>query len=441
MKFCSKPFNHLYIGCDNGNVSPCPWMWPDQCQAGYLWKDGGAGDALEDILHSPKMKELRNSILDGSFRYCRFDACPNMQRNEFEDKTPDEIDQIVNGGIKQFNLAYDFVCNLSCPSCRSEYFKQPPDYSEKMKRIESQLMPYLVNAQEISTSGMGDPFASSYMLGLLERIHPTRQDFHLTLETNGVLFDEKHWQRIKHLGEFYLTVTVTVNSFDESIYNMISRGGNHKKLLSNLEFIRGLRECGAINYLHCAMVIQDRNFREMPSFSKRCLEEYKADDVLLRPIYQWGRFSEEEYWFKDVLNPMHPYHQEYLAVRENPILKDPRVYAFAGDSTHECRPYPGGGTDRIKELETCICDKDNHIRELETCIKNQEAQLLSARKKEESYEQAYILQEQRILELQNRISGELVEANRRIDDLLNSNSWKITRPLRRLKGGRSCGNR
>lgn len=424
MKFCSMPFVHMYVGCDNGNVTPCHWMWPDQCQVGYLWRDGGPGDCLTDIINSPKMKELRDSILDGSFRFCRFDACPHMQRNEFEDLSKEEIEKITNTEYPEFiNLAYDFVCNQSCPSCRSEVYVPPEDYSEKMKTIEDQIMPYVTKARKISASGMGDPMASPYMMSVLENLHPVRDDFELILETNGVFFDEEHWKRISHLSKYYFEVTVTVNSFSEEIYNNISRGGNLKKLLKNLEFIRSLREKGEINRVNCAFVIQDRNFRELPSGCCRCLDEYKADCVLLRPIYQWGRFSEEEYWFKDVLNPLHPYHEEYLEILKDPVLNDPRVYNFAGGSSHEPRSFPGVcDNQKIEELKCTIQEKERVICELQCALEQ-------ARACSDSAEAAMNDQECRLQALQAKINSEICDLYKQLSDIQNSNSFKVGRAI------------
>ncbi len=352
MKFCKMPFEQIYVGCDNGNITPCPWMYPDLCQVGYLYNENGEGDKLEDLLKSPKMQELRNSILDGSFKYCRFEACPMMQRNEFEDRPQEEIDKFVeeSGTPKFINLAYDFVCNQSCPTCRSSVYIPPQDYEVKMKTIEKEILPYINKTQKLSASGMGDPFASPYMLNLISQLKPERDDFELTLETNGVFFDEEHWKKIEHLKKYKITITLTANSYDEFIYNQISRGGNLKKLIKNLHFIKSLREKEHVNFFQIAFVTQDKNFRELPSFCERSLNEFGADRILLRPVYQWGRMTDKEYWFKDILNPLHPYHCEYLEILKNPILHDPRVYNFAGDSEHPARDF---------YLENrCCCEKE-----------------------------------------------------------------------------------
>jgi hypothetical protein len=109
--------------------------------------------------------------------------------------------------------------------------------------------------------------------------------------------------------------------------------------MENLKFIRMLRECGAINRYTSTFVIQDRNFREIPEFIDRSLNEFGFDDVLFRPVYQWGTMDEKVFWFKDILNPAHPYHKEYLCILKHPLMKDSRVYNFGGESFHLYRDF------------------------------------------------------------------------------------------------------
>lgn len=135
-----------------------------------------------------------------------------------------------------------------------------------MSAIQEKIAPYLDHAAFISGSGHGDPFASKYMMKVLENLHPANPNVKILLETNGVFFDEKHWQRIQHLKDFYLEIVVTINSFDKFTYEHVSRGGLYEKLMHNLDFMSQLRKKNYINVLTQSMVIQDRNFREIPSF-------------------------------------------------------------------------------------------------------------------------------------------------------------------------------
>lgn len=342
MKFCHRMYEYLYLDHYDGQIAICPWMQPENACIGNL-----KTDEISEAYNSEHANYLRSTMDDQSFKHCRPEACPYLQNNNLEEITEEEY----NRRKKEFyyptiiNLAYDYVCNQNCETCRETVFLPPKNYAEKMHVISEKIAPCLERAQMITASGHGDPFASKYMMDVLTNLLPTNPDLKLLLETNGVFFDEEHWGRIKHLGEFHIELVVTTNSFNEFTYRHISRGGNYEKMLKNLDFMTKLRKEGKIKKLAHSFVIQDRNFREIPEFIRRSFENYAFDTVVLKPVYQWGTMKEEVFWFKDVLNPLHPYHQEYLEIMQDPILKDPRVFHFGGDTVHAARPYPRGCSD------------------------------------------------------------------------------------------------
>jgi len=299
-------------------------------------------DKIEVAYNSDHAKYLRSTMDDQTFKHCRREACPRLQNDDLEDISSEEYQHRMKTSYypTEINMAHDFICNQYCETCRKAIFVPPPEYDKKMRTIHEKIAPYLDTAERVTASGHGDPFASKYMMEILENLRPTRQDSSFLIETNGVLLDEEHWERIKHLREFHLEVVVTINSFDEFTYKHISRGGNFAKAMHNLDFMSRLRTSKDIARLTNTLVIQDRNFREIPSFIKRSFDSYAFDSVMLRPVYQWGTMDEDVYWLKDVLNPLHPYHQEYLEILQNPALKDSRVYNFGGDTVHKANPYP-----------------------------------------------------------------------------------------------------
>ena len=343
MKYCHRMYEYLYLDNYEGNIAICPWMEPDKACIGNLMKD-----EIENAYNSDYANYLRSTMDDQSFRYCRPEACPYLQNNNLEELTEAEYEkrkkEVYYPNI--INLAYDFVCNQSCETCRSKVFVPPKGYEEKMDLIRDKIAGCMNSATMITASGHGDPFASKYMMDVLANLHPTNPDMSILLETNGVFLDELHWERIQHLSNVRIELVVTINSFDEFTYRHISRGGNYKKMMHNLEFMSKLRKENKIAHLSNSIVIQDRNFREVPSFIKRSFLDYEFDQVVLKPVYQWGTMDEEVFWFKDVLNPMHPYHQEYLEIMQDPMLLDPRVYHFGGNTVHPARPYPASVQDK-----------------------------------------------------------------------------------------------
>ena len=358
MKFCNRFYEYLYIDDNEGGIYLCPWMEPGNSSIGNLMSDD-----IEEAYNSDRANYLRSTMDGQSFIHCRREACPHLQNCDLDEITAEEYQQRKRARYypTTINMAYDFVCNQSCETCRKTVYVPYENYAEQMKTIQAKLAPYLDRAKKITASGHGDPFASKYMMEVLENLRPSNPDLSILLETNGVFFDEAHWERIKHLGSVNLSIVVTTNSFVEFTYKHISRGGDFRKVMRNLSYMSELRKSGSIKELAHSFVIQDRNFREIPAFIKRSFSEFAFDSVVLKPVYQWGTMDEDVYWFKDVLNPCHPYHAEYLEIIQDPALKDPRVYNFAGNTLHPARPFPGSGTISAANFPYKTIEKDSRI--------------------------------------------------------------------------------
>ena len=75
-------------------------------------------------------------------------------------------------------------------------------------------------------------------------------------------------------------MAITVLSFEEEIYRELSGTALPiSNLIDNLHFVKSLREKGIINYFEIATVYQEKNFRELPEFARRCIEEFNVDCV------------------------------------------------------------------------------------------------------------------------------------------------------------------
>lgn len=334
MKFCPRPFNYLYVRPD-GDITMCGWN--DMVIGNILKED------LYKIWNGKKAQQVRQSIINESYTYCRCVSCPYLENDSLEELDKEqikELTQVIEDPV-EFNLAYDFTCNHSCPSCRNQIFLPNEEYKENLKKIADILTPYLNKAKFINICGNGDVFSSPYLMNLLKNINPKDRNLIMSYETNGVLFDEDHWKELEHLHKYETNITVTPNSFNRSIYKYLCGGhDNLDKLLNNLMYIKSLREKEIINKFDISIVVQDRNYRELPSFIEKCIEDFNVDTIVVKPIYRWFELSEEEYWFKDILNPLHPYNKEYMEILNEPICKDDRVYYWGADNLHQCVEYP-----------------------------------------------------------------------------------------------------
>ncbi|SDP35867.1 radical SAM/SPASM domain-containing protein [Selenomonas ruminantium] len=336
MHICERALNYLQITDYQGTVRMCSWI---RKEVG----DGIIGKlqekSLYEIWHGEKAEKLREKLSQGDYSWCNIDQCPYLSRNEIEEHCID-IEEIPEYP-EHIWLAFDRNCNYACTCCTASFgscnvhrqgeFEGYQLITEKLKEV----MPHL---KFIAANGLGELFVSPHILKLLSNWKPLapKEDITVLLETNGSLFDENHWKQIENLGQYNLRVSITVMSFDEATYQFCS--GTKlpiSQIENNLRFVKGLREQGVINYLELATVVQERNFRTMPEFTRRCIEEFGADVVRLRPFDDCGAQPPEVEWFMDVRGAYHPYHQEYLEVMKNPIFKHPKVADWSGGRNSE----------------------------------------------------------------------------------------------------------
>ncbi len=328
MKVCRRAVNWLQIINAEGDARVCGWMKKNLI--------GNIIDAdYSTLINGEKAADILKTFQDGSFAYCDADNCPFLSNGNLDDiyidieTLPDYPDMLL--------LGYEGNCNYSCTCCTSyQHMKDTKenDYTEQYEKLESrlrELMPYVKN---ISANGRGELFASPRTMKLLAEWKPIAPPEQVTvaLETNGSLFNEKNWGKIANLGKYNLHVSITVMSFNEMVYQHLS--GTRlpiSNIENNLRYVKKLREEGVINYLELATVLQEENFREMPEFARRCIEEFGADKVRIRPIVPGGIYDKNIQWFMDVRNPYHPYYEQYVEVMKSPIFKDPKVLLWSAD--------------------------------------------------------------------------------------------------------------
>ena len=349
MRTCKKCFDYLYVFV-NGDVRFWPWNGK---VIGNLKKN-----TLEEIWNGKEADEIRRAFLEGNLLYCSEQYCPECINNtEALQVSKEEMESLYNNLPKMpktISLSYDERCNHACPSCRQCFLKPDAKYLEDLKTITSNIEPYISEVKYLSANGIGDLFVSHEMLGMLSRFRPKNDDFMMHIETNGVLF-KANWEKIKHFGDYHLTVSVTPSSYDRETYKYLAGVDDLERFEESLRFITELKHQGKVNRIRIIMVIQDSNFRQIPEFIKKSIEVYDADEVILRPIFEWFGLKEDELLYKNVLNPCHPYHKEYEEIIKDPILSDPRVFNWAYNVPQKSIEFPTLAMKREYEKLTGGC--------------------------------------------------------------------------------------
>ncbi len=354
MKFCNRPFADVYLA-PNGEVWPCSWM---HYPIGNLYTQD-----LDEIWNSEEAKRTRESILDGSFAYCRKTSCPFLERGELEDLSVEEIEElsIVPKNPKQIFIANDKICNIACTTCRTSLFCPDKEYKNKIDNVLQNLLPYINKSNYVNINGNGEFLANNSFIQLLNKIEPQNNDFKIGFQTNGILFDEKHWKQFEHLENYNVRITVTLNSLRKEIYRYLSGGFDKLDLvIENLKFLSKLRKENKINELQVCMVVQECNYQEIPSYIKKLTEndDFSIDKITLRPVYKWFGMEEETYWFKNILNPLHPYHKEYCKILKDECWNNPKVYDWGCHNIREAKPHPFAQEKEYNKLLISIYEND-----------------------------------------------------------------------------------
>jgi wyosine [tRNA(Phe)-imidazoG37] synthetase (radical SAM superfamily) len=329
MKLCERALNAIQIINQNGEVRICGWQ-----------NDGGVigsllDHSLEEIYHSPAAELIRERHMKSDFSNCNANACPYVANN-LVDECSIEVDQIPRIPSSLY-LAYENVCNYRCvmctiPDCMIKNNKEINDSESKLNKIDTEIFKVLPYIKEISANGLGELFASKHILNILSQWRPIADpvECSVVLETNGSMFNRDNWKKISNLGQYDLYVVITVLSFDEKTYHELSGTTLPiDNLLQNLHFVKQLRSEGIINKFEIATVYQEKNFRTLPEFTRRCFEEFCVDSIRLRPYEPWREVTLSE-WYRDVRNEYHPSHHEFLEIMKDPIFKDPRVFDWGG---------------------------------------------------------------------------------------------------------------
>lgn len=354
MELCRRTIEFVQVINEDGEIRLCSWL-----------KDGGVigkltDNTMEEIYHSSEAELIREYHLNRDYSNCNPNACPYVANNNMEENFI-KVDEIPRFPPALY-LAYENVCNYHCVMCTVPDCTKRTDAAErekKLNKIDSELSKVLPYVKSISANGLGELFVSRHILKLLSEWKPIADpaECSVSLETNGSLFNEKNWNLIANLGRYHLSVAITVLSFEEDIYRELSGTALPlSNLTDNLHFVKSLKEKGVVDYLELATVYQEKNFRQLPEFARRCIEEFGADYVRLRPFEPWREVDMQE-WFKDVRNEYHPYHKEFLEVMKDPIFKHPRVHDWGGGQPSGLGPEPYIRTrSRYHLIESIFCN-------------------------------------------------------------------------------------
>jgi sulfatase maturation enzyme AslB (radical SAM superfamily) len=307
---CVAPFEYLEVTNHGGIYGCCP---------GWMPKKLSELENVASVWKSDALKDVQESMLDGSYKYCSTEHCPAL--NQLVNKgivntgffTPKEKFKKSNyKGPRTINYAFDKSCNLSCPSCRTEKIMANPKEIEKIEWVMNEIeTAYGDSLQRLYLSGTADPFASKSFRKLLTNFDKKKYPkvYDIQLHTNALLFNEQMWNDIKDTQRYIKTIEISIDAATKETYEIVRRGGDWDVLMDNLKFISTL----PITDITLSMVVQNNNYMEMEDFYKLMTSIFKKNGkVFFKKITNWNTFSDAEFKLKEIHNPLHPEFNMFL---------------------------------------------------------------------------------------------------------------------------------
>jgi sulfatase maturation enzyme AslB (radical SAM superfamily) len=324
--FCGVPFDSLEIH-NNQYFLCCPsWLSVSFKRDDY---------ELNEIWNSEPVQNIRESILDGSFKYCNKELCPFLSKlvnygvatGPISLKSNSHINSSIMGNDTPniLMMNFDRTCNYKCPSCRVDLIVEN---IQGIKRVEKTIEDidnyYSANVKSLYITGSGDPFVSvgfrNYLKNFDPKKYPKLQSIHL--HTNASMWDKEMWDSMPNIHKYVRTCEISIDAGTKDTYENKTRlGGKWDNLIDNLKFISTLPIS-----VKASFVVQDSNYMEMEEFYNLMYSIFgKKVNVFFGKITNWGTFSDMEFKLKQVWDSEHPEH--HLFKKElNKIWKNQNLF-------------------------------------------------------------------------------------------------------------------
>jgi MoaA/NifB/PqqE/SkfB family radical SAM enzyme len=322
---CTVPFNSLEIH-NNVCFVCCPSWLPNKIELSEI--------PLKDVYNSDPIIDIRNSILDGSFKYCNKELCPYLSKlvNYGVESGPVKLKSFFQNSIVKNNtpnylvMNFDRTCNYKCPSCRVDLIVES---SKGIKQIEKTIDDidtyYSKNVKTLYITGTGDPFVSvsfrNYLRNFNPKKYPNLSSIHL--HTNASMWNKVMWESMPNVQKYINSCEISIDAGTKDTYENKTRiGGNWDNLINNLKFINTIP---TLNTIKTSFVVQDSNYMEIELFYNLMYSIFgKKVNVFFGKITNWGTFSDSEFKLKQVWDIEHPEHhlfkKEFNKIWKNQYL-------------------------------------------------------------------------------------------------------------------------
>ena len=312
-RFCWSGFSFAWCGGFDKNSKEAIWgpcFRPLQC----------AAMPTGDFWTSEDWTEFRKSILDGSFRYCQKNQCPNIVAGWLPKKSDcaDEVlCKIFNGDfteqpeLTELHLSYDAHCNLACPSCRTEIrTNSREDVIELDELFEKNIRPYLQNLRHLCLSGCGEAILSPHSKKILQSLSTEKYpQMKVELRTNGTVLTDKVWKSLGEGSNVIKHIAISIDAASKELFEKLRYPAKWERVMKNLDFISDLRRKEQIKMLEFHVVVQEENLNELMDIVKLAIKK-EADAVTFSKIINWRGMPGDEYIRRNPFFYNNPHHKK-----------------------------------------------------------------------------------------------------------------------------------
>lgn len=273
-KKCIMPFINVNLTPNGGQVF-CNTTWHNHPEL--------SGNTVKEKFYSKEAEIIRESISDGSYKYCK-DSCPWLQTNREGGSSIYFSDLEIEPLPMSLDLCRDRSCNLACPTCRDDFITDHVENFDEINEIKDSII-------AISTSGVGDPLYSTPTRNFLKSLnaikYPSLKRVHV--HTNAMLL-KKHWEDIRHLNPNF---SISIDAANKNTYEKIRRGGNWELLIENLKFLNEQK----FGELWLWYVVQKDNYHQILDFFDLMESIFTKKDPLYRffRVEHWGQSNYMEH--------------------------------------------------------------------------------------------------------------------------------------------------
>lgn len=328
--YCNHPWEWLEVQA-NGNVYMCCATWLPVPIGNWF------ENTWDEIWNGERARAVRETILNGSYKWCNKKLCPKIQSNYLTpmEKVPAEQKLPHAKFPRHINFSSDESCNLSCPSCRRSriQYNEGPDY-EHRKKLNDEIWDIILaqpNDQiiECHITGSGDPWGSKVFRDkLLELDLRDKQHIRLKFKTNGVMLTEKIWNQMWRLHDNIDQIGVSWDAATEPTYKITRREGDFKQLQKNMRFINDVAASYPNINFHFDFVVQADNYKEIHECIDMKINEYpNARYVMFTVLSDWGTWDKQGYESRAVWKETHPWYKYLMKeLASVPVEKDKWIY-------------------------------------------------------------------------------------------------------------------